>query len=278
MNVGGVRSDPFTVKVTEYVTPVWIEADKTELDFGNMRFNYAKGTPAAETQFVTIKSLHTELQSDFTAELNENSDFEITSPLSSSTLYAKDLANSAATVGIAPKKGLSVGTHTGTLTVTNGITAAYVTLVYTVTNPTLPGAPGFQNAQAYTPNPIRILVDAPEDDGGGKMLYYQYTLKDHEEFMENGEQKWETYFITAQSGGSFYLQLGDDMVLTVGKTYTLGVKAVTECGESVPGWFTFEVSEAENAPDPIKNPKVYAANGTITVTTPAIGAKTNMCP
>ncbi len=266
LNVGGVRSDPFTVKVTEYVTPVWIEADKTELDFGNMRFNYAKGTPAAETQFVTIKSLHTELQSDFTAELNENSDFEITSPLSSSTLYAKDLANSAATVGIAPKKGLSVGTHTGTLTVTNGITAAYVTLVYTVTNPTLPGAPGFQNAQTYTPNPIRILVDAPEDDGGGKMLYYQYTLKNHEDFMENGEQKWETYFMTAQSGGSFYLQLGDDMVLTVGKTYTIGVKAVTECGESVPGWFTFEVSEAENAPDPIKNPKVYAANGTITVT------------
>ena len=130
--LGGVRSNPFTVKVTEYQTPVWIEADKSEIDFGSMRFDYSKGTPSAKTQYVTVKSLHSELQEDFTATLEENSDFEIVEPLSSSTLYAKDLANSTATVSIAPKKGLAVGTHTGTLTITNGITAAYVTLSYTV--------------------------------------------------------------------------------------------------------------------------------------------------
>lgn len=266
LNVGGVRSNPFTVKVTEYQTPVWIAADKSEIDFGSMRFDYSKGTPSAKTQYVTVKSLHTELQEDFTAILDENSDFEIVEPLSSSTLYAKDLPNSTTTVGIAPKKGLAVGTHTGTLTITNGITAAYVTLSYTVTNPTLPGAPYFENAFSVTPNPIKILVNAPDDDGGARMLYYLYTLKDEENYLENAEQKWEEYYMNTQSGGSFYLQLGEEELLTVGKTYTLGVKAVNECGEGTPAWFTFEVSEAENDPDPIKNPKVYAANGTVTVT------------
>ena len=33
LNIGGVLSNVFTVEVAEYTEPIWIEADKTEIDF-----------------------------------------------------------------------------------------------------------------------------------------------------------------------------------------------------------------------------------------------------
>lgn len=264
LNVGGVLSDPFTVNVTEYEVPHWIEAQSKELDFGSMRFNYGRGTPAAPEQTVTVKNIHTEQVKNLTASLDEDSPFEITTPLSSSLLYAKGLDNSAATIGIRPKSGLSIGEHTGTLTVTNGITAAFVDLKYTVTNPTKPGAPSLSNNFPYTPNPIKVYFEAPKDDGGGQMLHYLYTILGHEKYMQDGEQVWAKHNSTIQSGTSTEFTLPD--TLTVGEKYTLGMKAVTTAGEGDAAWWTFEVSESENNPDPAKNLKAYVSDGTIAVT------------
>lgn len=267
LNVGGVLSDPFTVTVREYQAPHWIEADTAEIDFGSTRYNYYRGTPAAEEQTVTISNIHTEQISDLTAELDENSAFEISTPLSPSSLYAKDLTNSTATIGIKPKERLDVGEHTGTLTVTNGVTATFVTLKYTVTNPTLPQAPTLEriNNGQYKPNPVNISYSGPSDDGGGQMLYYLYTILGHENYMdENGEQTWATLNSTIQSGVMSSFTLPN--TLTVGEEYTVGMKAVTTVGESEAAWLDFEVSEAENPPDPPKNVQTYVCDGTIAVT------------
>lgn len=85
---------PFTVVVEEYTDPIWIEADKAEIDFGSMRYNYV-GTPTVAAQTVTISNIHTEQIRNLAATLDENSDFEITEDLSANLLYAKDLANSS---------------------------------------------------------------------------------------------------------------------------------------------------------------------------------------
>ena len=264
LNVGGVRSNPFTVIVDEYTDPIWIEADKTELDFGSMRYNYSKGTPAAEAQAVTIKNIHTEQINNLSAEVDADGDFVIAEELSSKLLYAKGLENSTATVKVAPKSGLDVGTHTGILKVSNGVTSAFVSLKYTVTEPTLPQAPDFEEAMNKKPNPLRFQIGAPDDDGGGKMLYYLYTIKGHENYVKDGMQIWEKSYNTTQSGNSFFLFIPEE--LTVGEKYTIGVKAKTTCGESEAAWFEFEVSQPPNDPDPVKNVKVYPGNGSITVT------------
>ncbi len=264
LKVGGVESNKFKVIVTEYEVPTWIEADKTEIDFGSMRYNYSKGTPAADAQIITIRNIYTEQVTDLAASLGEDSPFEIKEDLSSTLLYPKDLANSTATISVAPKKGLEIGTYTDTLTVSNGVTAAYVTLKYTVTNPGIPNPPNFKNTFSPTPNPIKLDVNAPDDDGGARMLYYLYTLKDHEDYLENGEQVWKKVYSTAQSGSSFYLNIPEE--LTVGERYTVGVKAVNEIGESDAAWFEFEVSMAANDPDPVKNLKVYESDGKIALT------------
>lgn len=263
LNVGGVRSNPFTVVVEEYTDPIWIEADKAEIDFGSMRYNYV-GTPTVAAQTVTISNIHTEQIRNLAATLDENSDFEITEDLSANLLYAKDLANSSATVKVAPKRGLSLGKHTGTLKVSNGVTSAFVSLSYTVTEPTMPQAPSFQYYQTETPNPIRLQINAPEDDGGGQMLYYLYTLQGHENYVENGIQLWKKSYNTTQSGNSFTLFLPEE--LTIGESYTIGVKARTTVGESEAAWHTFTVSEEPGAPDPVKNIKLYPGDGSITVT------------
>lgn len=264
LNVGGVRSNTFTVVVDKYTDPIWIETDKSELDFGRMRYRYSGGTPSADAQTVTVKNIYTEQIKNLYAELDENSDFEITEALSSNLLYAKDLENSTATVKIAPKRGLDVGIHTGTLKISNGVTSAFVSLKYTVTEPTVPEAPSFRFAASLTPNPIKLLVEAPDDDGGGQMLYYLYTIKGHENYIKDGMQVWERSYNTAQSGHSFELYVPDE--LTVGSKYTIGLKAKTTCGESEAAWHEFEVSAPPNDPDPVKNLKVYPGNGSITVT------------
>lgn len=264
LNVGGKLSNPFVVVVEKYTDPVWIETDSAELDFGSMRYNYYAGTPAAAAQTVTVKNIHTESIANLSAELDENSDFEITEQLSPSLIYAKDLQNSTAAVKVAPKKGLGIGEHTGTLKITNGVTSAFVTLRYNVTRPTVPGAPSFLFAASETPNPIKLLVEAPEDDGGGRMTHYLYTIKDHPNYVQDGHQIWKEAYNTAQSGQSFYLQPAED--LTVGEKYTIGLKAVTTAGESEAAWHDFEVTSPPDDPAPVQNIKVYPGDKSITLT------------
>lgn len=267
LNVGGVLSNPFTVTVTEYEEPIYIEADKTALDFGSVRYNYGKGTPAASAQTVTIKNIHTETVSGLSASLlaGDDSAFVVSTPLSSDTLYAKGLPNSSATVSVRPKERLSVGTHTDTLIVDNGITSASVMLTYTVTSPTIPGAPGFVNPIKTVPNPVRLFINAPEDDGGGKMKAYRYTVLGHEYYLdENGEQIYYTYASDAQSGT--YFQMWVDGEFTVGETYTIGVKAVSECGEGPVAYDTFTICNPENDPNPPRNVKGYGGDGKAYIT------------
>lgn len=262
LNIGGVLSNEFKLTVKEYEAPVWIEADKTELDFGSMRYSYSRGTPSADAQTVTVKNIHSEKLEGFYAELDENSDFEIINELSARTLYAKDLANSEATIGIAPKKGLDIGTHTGTLTVTNGVTAAYVSLKYVVTEPGPPGPPDFSDTWPGYPTPVSISVNPPVDDGGGKIEYYLYTLKDVDEYMENGGQKWVKYYGFSKTS-SFFLSLGD---LEVDKTYTIGMKIVTDRGESEAAWHDFKITYRSGRPNPPQNVKVYPRNKGFAIT------------
>ncbi len=266
LNIGGVLSNVFTVEVAEYTEPVWIEADKTEIDFGSMRYNYAKGTPSAESRTVTVKSIYTQQQDNFTAYmmLGDDSPFKITEPLSSDVLYQTGLDGSSATVSVSPVTGLDVGTYTDTLVITNEITAAFVTLKFTVTNPTLPQRPDLSNNFRMLPNPISVNVSAPDDDGGGIMQYYLYTVKDHADYVKDGEQVWERYSSTAQSGSNF--NISPDGEFEIGQKYTIGVKAVTDVGESDAEWYEFEVRQSEGKPDPVKNVKVYPGNGSIALT------------
>lgn len=260
--VGGVPSDPFTVTVTKYQDRIWLEGDKTELDFGSSHYRYSGTLPAAAAQTVAFKNIHTETLSGLAAEFagGDESPFSISTALSGTSVAP----NQTVSIGIAPKRSLPVGTHTDTLIVSNGKTAAFVTLKFTVTNPILPGEPDFNNTFPLTPNPIKLNIGAPIDDGGGRMLHYLYTLKGHPDYMEDGEQVWKKYSSTAQSGSNFNLEI--PTVLTVGEKYTVGVKAVTDCGEGSPGWFEFTVCDAENDPAPVSNAKAVPGNSSITVT------------
>ena len=256
LNVGGVLSNPFTVTVTPYEMPHWLAADKTELDFGKNRANIR----AAE-QTVTVRNLHNSALQGLTATLGENSPFEITTPLSVSTIAEKGSEGDAVTIGIRPKTNLDVGPHTDTLTVTNGVAAAFVTLTYTVAEPTIPEPPNFKYSLTQRPNPIYISVNAPSDNGGARISKYLYTLKGHENYLSDGEQVWKSY---SSDSSSFELPIPEE--LTIGETYTLGVKAVNVCGESSPAWFDFTVCRAEDDPDPAQNIRIYPSNGAITVT------------
>ena len=268
LNVGGRLSNTFTVNVTPYTDPIWIETDKTELDFGSMRYKHSSSgaaTPSADTQYVTVKNIHTAAVDNLAVYFDDSSLFEVKEPLSA-TLLAP---NSTATVGIAPKKGLSVGTHTGTLTVSNGVTAATLTLKYTVTKPTLPGKPSFEKMHSPTPKPLSLLILAPEDDGGGEMLHYLYTIKGHGDYTdENGGQIWKKSNSTAQSGNEFKINPAGEF--EIGKTYQIGVKAVTTAGEGDSAWGEFEVSGPANPPDPVTNVQVYPGDGKITITWDAV--------
>lgn len=264
LNVGGVLSNPFTINVTPYEMPIWLKTDKDSLDFGTMRYNYSRGTPAAAEQTVTVSNIHTSSIQGLKAVLDDDSPFTITSQVSSSQLSPKGSSSDSATVKVAPKSGLEIGTHTDTLTITNEVTAAFVTLTYTVTNPTIPDAPSLKNNFPYLANPVKVSVSAPKDDGGAKMLYYLYTIKDHENYTDNDSQIWKEYDSTAQSGYDFDLKIPE--TLTIGETYTIGVKAVNTCGESAPAWFSFEVCHSEDDPDPAKNIKIYSCADSITVT------------
>ena len=266
LNVGGVLSNTFTLEVTEYTEPVWIEADKTEIDFGSTRYNFAKGTPAADSQTVTVKSLYTQQQDNFTAymALGDDSPFRITQELSSDVLYQTGLDGSSATVSVSPAAGLEVGTYTDTLVITNEITAAFVTLKFTVTNPALPQKPNLSGNPSLLPEPVSISVDAPKDDGGGKMRYYLYTVKNHADYLSGDEQIWKKHYSTAQSGSSF--SFVPDGEFNAGEKYTIGIKAVTDVGESDAEWFEFEVRQGEGRPDPVKNVKVHVGDGSIALT------------
>mgnify|MGYP004612188447 CR=1 FL=1 len=264
LNVGGVLSNVFTVTVTPYEAPTWITADKTDVDFGSVRYDKVDGTPSASAQAITVSSIHTEKLDGFTASLGENSPFTVTQQLSSTSLAPQGTSGDSATVMVAPKTGLSVGTHTDTLTIANRETAAYVTMTYTVTEPTLPGVPKFSGNMHKLVNPIKLDVYAPSDDGGEAITDYLYTIRDHENYTSDGEMIWKKSGIRAQSGTLFTLTVKDE--LTVGNTYVIGIKAVNVCGESIPVWFEFEVGYAENDPDPVRNMKVYPEDGKITVT------------
>lgn len=168
LNVGGVLSNPFTINVTPYEMPIWLKTDKDSLDFGTMRYNYSRGTPAAAEQTVTVSNIHTSSIQGLKAVLDDDSPFTITSQVSSSQLSPKGSSSDSATVKVAPKSGLEIGTHTDTLTITNEVTAAFVTLTYTVTNPTIPDAPSLKNNFPYLANPVKVSVSAPKDDGGAK--------------------------------------------------------------------------------------------------------------
>ena len=269
LNVGGKRSDPFPVIVTPYTAPVWLDTDVKELDFGSVRVSEVRGTPAAAAQTVTVSNLHTEALQGLTASMQSGDDspFTVTTALSSPTLAAKGTSGDTATVQVAPKKGLGVGTHTDTLIIQNAQTKTPVALTYTVTSPTIPSAPYFANTWPHMVNPIQADISAPKDDGGARIQYYLYTLKDHASYLEaDGTQKWKRDNATdaAQAGSSFTLKLPD--TLTVGESYTLGVKAVNSCGESAPGWFTFTVDHAEDDPGEARNPQIHPFGGGLTVT------------
>ena len=55
LNVGGRLSNTFTVNVTPYTALKWIEADKTELDFGSMRYKHSSGGAATRKNGNTAK-------------------------------------------------------------------------------------------------------------------------------------------------------------------------------------------------------------------------------
>lgn len=265
LNIGGVLSNTFTVTVTPYEAPTWIAADTAELDFGSVRYDKVGGTPAAASQTVTVSNIHTAALNGFSASLGEDSPFEITQSLSSSSLAAQGTSGDSATVRVAPKKGLEVGTHTDTLTLANSQTAAYVSLTYTVTEPTSPGSPRFSGNMYRLVNPVTIDLYSPEDDGGERITDYLYTIRDHEAYTtDDGQMIWKSSGKTVQSGYLFSLTVPDE--LTIGNQYTIGVKAVNKCGESEPVWYEFEVWHAENNPDPIRNIKAFPENGKITVT------------
>ena len=263
LNVGGVLSNKFTVEVTPYEERIWITADKTEIDFGSMRFDEVKGTPSAAAQTVTVSSIHNERLDGFAASLSENSPFEITGELSALSLAPKGADGDSATVRVAPKKGLSVGTHTDTLTVSNGQTAAYVTLLYTVTEPTVPGPPEVGYNLPIV-NPVKIGMVGPKDDGGARITDYLYTIKGHENYISDGNVIWKSAHTSAQSGKDVTISVAD--TLTVGETYIIGVKAVNEYGEGSPVWYEFRVHHSEDDPGTVRNMKVYPEDGKITVT------------
>lgn len=266
LNIGGVMSNEFTVTVTEYVAPVWIAADRTEIDFGSMRYNEVNGTPTVDAQTVTISNIHTEGVGGLAASLagGEDSPFTITSEISSASLNPKGAGGDSATVSVAPKKGLAMGRHSDTLIVTNGVTAAYVVLGYTVTTPTLPGEPRFRNNLSTLAKPITINFDVPDDDGGAKITHYLYTIRDHADFVSDEGVVWKKAGVSSYTSKSYTLTLND--TLTVGETYVVGLKAVNAYGEGAPAWYRFEVGHSEDDPGAVRNMKVFPGDGKLTVT------------
>ncbi len=267
LNIGGVLSDEFTVKVTEYTEPVWIAADRTEIDFGSMRCDEVNGTPAAGGQTVTVSNIHTEGVSGLAASfgMGDESPFEITRGLSSAALNPKGAGGDSATLSVAPKKGLETGRHTDTLKVTNGVTSAYVELVYNVTSPTLPGEPRFTNNMVTLANPIKLSFDVPEDNGGARITHYLYTIRGHADYSSGGEAIWKRASVSPYSNINYTLELLND-TLPVGESYVIGLKAVNNYGEGAPAWYRFEVVHSENEPGTVRNMSVCPGNGKLTVT------------
>lgn len=266
LNIGGVLSNEFTVTVTEYVAPVWIAADRTEIDFGSMRYDEVKGTPTVDAQTVTVSNIHTEGISGLAASLGkeDESSFEIMGEISSAALNPKGAGGDSATVSVAPKKGLAMGRHSDTLIVSNGVTAAYVELTYTVTTPTLPGEPHFSNNLSTLANPITVNFDVPKDDGGARITHYLYTIRDHADFVSDEGVVWKRASVSSYTSTNYTLKLSD--TLPVGETYVVGLKAVNEYGEGAPAWYRFEVGHSEDDPGVVRNMKVYPGDGKLTVT------------
>ncbi len=264
LKVGGVESNTFTLNVNEYSAPVYLGADKKSIDFGSIRYDYSGTKPTCDTQYVTIENISTTQVENLTAELGDGSPFEISEDLSRTTLYANGLANSTATVGIRPKKGLAVGVHNGALTVTNRETSIATTLKVTITEPTLPGEVTFDHMLSVASNPVTVYVTPPKDDGGAKITDYLYTVRNHPDYLDSdGRQVWKSSGISVQSAAYFGLTLRDD--LETGKTYEIGVKAVNECGEGAPAWVSVEV-DASIPPSEVRNVRVYPGDGCAAVT------------
>lgn len=264
LKVGGVESNTFTLNVNEYSAPIYLGVDKKSIDFGSIRYDYSGTKPTCDTQYVTIENISTTQVENLTAELGDGSPFEISEDLSCTTLYANGLANSTATVGIRPKKGLAVGVHNGALTVTNRETSIATTLKVTITEPTLPGEVTFDHMLSVASNPVTVYVTPPKDDGGAKMTDYLYTVRNHPDYLDSdGRQVWKSSGISVQSASYFRLTLRDD--LETGKTYEIGVKAVNECGEGAPAWVSVEV-DASIPPSEVRNVRVYPGDGCAAVT------------
>lgn len=264
LKVGGVESNTFTLNVNEYSALIYLGADKKSIDFGSIRYDYSGTKPTCDTQYVTIENISTTQVENLTAELGDGSPFEISEDLSRTTLYANGLANSTATVGIRPKKGLAVGVHNGALTVTNRETSIATTLKVTITEPTLPGEVTFDHMLSVASNPVTVYVTPPKDDGGAKMTDYLYTVRNHPDYLDSdGRQVWKSSGISVQSASYFGLTLRDD--LETGKTYEIGVKAVNECGEGALALVSVEV-DASIPPSEVRNVRVYPGDGCAAVT------------
>lgn len=127
----------------------------------------------------------------------------------------------------------------------NGQTAAYVALLYIVTEPTVPGPPEVGYNLPIV-NPVKIGMVGPKDDGGARITDYLYTIKGHENYISEGNIIWKSAHTSAQSGKDVTISVAD--TLTVGETYIIGVKAVNEYGEGSSVWYEFQVHHSENDP------------------------------
>ena len=260
LNIGGVRSEPITVEVEQYVAPTYLAADKTALDFGSARYAHSGGTPSAAAQQITVENIHSEDVSGLKAMLPENSSFEISEKLSASTLAP----GAAATLSVRPKTGLSVGTHTDTLFITNEITAAYVELSFTVTEPTVPGQVVFDYEGESLSNPVQIGVHSPLDDGGDEVIYYLYTVKGHKDYLdENGEQIWKKKSTDPGHGVRYYFTISLGEEYEIGCSYDIGVKAVNSLGESLAEWHNFKIRYPAGTPDKVQNVTAVAGDGCV---------------
>lgn len=259
LNVGGVLSNPFKLTVTGYVPPQWLEADNEVIDFGSSKFVTVNHKPIVDAKTITVKNINTETLSGLEASLDSDDAFEITESLSQTDLAA----GGTATLSVRPKTGLKAGKYFGVLKVSNGLTSVSINLEYKVNDPTLPGAPYIAQF-AYSSNPVRVTVSAPEDDGGGEMIDYLYTIKDHEAYLdENGNQIWKSSNKKEQYG-SFDIIIPEE--LPEDHTYEIGVKAVNEAGEGEAAWASLYVGFPANPPSEVRNVRVYTGDKTVAVT------------
>ncbi len=258
LNIGGVLSDTFTITVTEYVSPKWLKTDKSAIDFGSMRQDYA-GKLVKESQEITVTNINTSAMSNITTVLSEDSAFEVSKALPGSIS-----AGGSETVSVKPKNALMMGTYTDTLTITNGDVVASVLLSCTVTEPGLPGKPNM-NIFPLVTNPITINdAKAPEDDGGAQITDYLYTVKDHMNYLdENGEQIWKSTGNRTQSG---YVTFSIPDELEVGSTYGIGLKAVNTCGIGEAAWGNIVIASPPQPPNKVRNVKFYPDDKKIHIT------------